>query len=78
MPVSHASEGGIIFEIKYDLERNVYLIKDGSHGTGTFIKISPKRILRNMAAIWIGEVQFATLIPPVVSQGDERREASKP
>ncbi len=49
--------------VKYDLEKKSYFLKDLEDGTGTFIKIAPKIVLRNNAVISFGQTHFAVLFP---------------
>ena len=44
--------------IKYDPENKVYLLKDLKHGTGTFLKISNKRIIKDKIIISFGAITF--------------------
>ena len=66
------------FQIKYDLTRKTYLLKDMEDGTGTFIKIAPKWTLKNNSIISFGDIHFATVCPPAIKQPDTNLKDAQP
>ena len=55
------------FVIKYNTEKKNYFLKDLEDGTGTFIKIAPKMVLKNNTIISFGDIHFAIVFPPAKS-----------
>jgi len=53
------------FSINYE-EPGKFFLKDYGEGTGTFIKIQPKLILKNNQVVSFGNFHFAVFFPPDV------------
>jgi len=66
------------FQIKFDIEKKGYLLRDLEDGTGTFIKIFPKWILKNNSIISFGDIHFATIFPPPIKQPGNNSKDIKP
>lgn len=50
------------FMIKHCNVRKAYLLKDLEYGTGTFIKVSPRCVLKNNSIISFGDIHFCVSI----------------
>lgn len=64
IPKEEAGFGKRHFLIKYDPENRKYFLKDIPEGSGTFIKIPQKMLLKQNNVISFGEYHFATIFPP--------------
>ena len=47
--------------IKYDPENKLYLLKDLPHGTGTFLKMSNKLVIKDKIIISFGTITFVVV-----------------
>lgn len=63
MPAKDEQAGKCYFVIRYIQEKNAYAIKDMGDGSGTFLKISYKCILKDNSTICFGDIHFTVSFP---------------
>lgn len=68
MPADEKGSGLRHFMIRYHVDKKAYFLKDLEEGTGTFVRITPKLILRNNTIISFGNIHFAIIFPTPAPQ----------
>lgn len=59
------------FYIKYDSDSKSYILKSLGGGSGTFINIKQKQMLKNNNIISFGDIHLATILPAATSDSKE-------